>query len=273
MMRFLLFFLILSNTAFSQSQLISKRISVSTSKTTFLIFTKADKVTPDSIQYFDVGSQDVMLKRTDLGNIVKLKAVQPGMDETNITLLTKGGQYYSLLVNFKENPDTLNYFFGSQVNEVRSEVKADTKMAVLNEQAQNVIIRSKKESTKNVKVRNMIGAGVKGLYFSEDRLFFHLTFFNSSAIPFDVDYLKFIVKARKKLSRASFQEYEISPIYTYGNFETIEAKSKLETFVVAFDKFTLDKDRVLSIELGEKNAGRSIDIELTNFEVLKAKAL
>ena len=97
-----IFFLFISFSSISQ-QLIQKRLKISDAKTTFLIF-------DDKVDYFDIGSGDIGLKHTEKKNIIKLKAITTNFRETNLTVMTSNGHYYSFLLNYSANPDTLNYF-------------------------------------------------------------------------------------------------------------------------------------------------------------------
>ena len=92
----------------------SYRLSVAFFKTSHIIF-------DSKIVYFDIGSKNILGEKAEnLDNVLKLKAAYLEAFETNVTVVTASGKYYSFLVNpspiiiiiFKRNTsDQVNYFF------------------------------------------------------------------------------------------------------------------------------------------------------------------
>lgn len=58
---------------------------------------------PSEINYADMGSQDLSAEKC-LGKVLKLKADIPYFDETNLSVVTTDGKYYSFTVKYKANP-------------------------------------------------------------------------------------------------------------------------------------------------------------------------
>lgn len=58
---------------------------------------------PSEINYADMGSQDLSAEKC-LGKVLKLKAEIPYFDETNLSVVTTDGKYYSFTVKYKANP-------------------------------------------------------------------------------------------------------------------------------------------------------------------------
>ncbi len=102
---FIFCFSILALNVFSQTVIKSFNVSVCYQKTTNIIF-------PYRIEKADIGSSDVIgHKDAILNNVLFLKAGRKGFPVTNLSVFTSDGKLYSFLVQYKENPDTLNLLF------------------------------------------------------------------------------------------------------------------------------------------------------------------
>lgn len=78
-------------------------LEVTFDKTIHLIF-------PSSISYIDLGSSNIIAGKADgAENVVRVKAaVKDFKEETNFSVITDEGSFYSFIVNYSENPDKLN---------------------------------------------------------------------------------------------------------------------------------------------------------------------
>ena len=78
-------------------------IGVSNRKTTHIIF-------PAKIREFDAGTGDVIAQIPEtVPNILRIKAKEKAdFCETNMTVITEEGGFYSFLVRFQEDPEILN---------------------------------------------------------------------------------------------------------------------------------------------------------------------
>ena len=80
---------------------------VSDQKTTHLVF-------PQPVTYVDLGSAGIIAaKATGSENIVRVKAAGAGLGETNMTVLTTGGQLYTFVVNYQRSPKLLGLDLGA----------------------------------------------------------------------------------------------------------------------------------------------------------------
>lgn len=262
----------------AQDRNINKKVFVTTNKTTFLIFNS-------EIDFYDYGSKEVGVELTDKPNILRLKSTGKGIKETNLTVLTKDEQFYSIIINYKENPDTLNYFFKStrlltpkseeKLNEVN--VKSDTQASESNRyeaESDGIIRASKKQTSVTGGRQGDVIVLVKGVYIKGEKLYIHLAYINQSSINFDFDFIKFYIRSKARLKKASIQDYVMEPIYTSneGKFIKLLAHGKEENNqVFIFDKFTIPKQKEFIIDIGEKNGERNISFELSGSSLLSAK--
>ena len=72
-------------------------------KTVHLIF-------PSGVSYIDLGSPNLVAGKADgAENVVRVKAAVKGFkEETNFSVITDEGSFYSFIVNYSENPEKLN---------------------------------------------------------------------------------------------------------------------------------------------------------------------
>ena len=104
------FVLMISMRGVSQTVIPSFNLSVCYQKTTNIIF-------PYRIEKADIGSGDVIgHKDARLPNVLFLKANRKDFTSTNLSVYTSDGKLYSFLVQYKENPDTLNLLFPKNEN-------------------------------------------------------------------------------------------------------------------------------------------------------------
>lgn len=94
-----------------------RKIEVSYSKTTHILF-------PAEVKYVDLGSSNIIAgKAAGAENVVRVKAaVRDFADETNFSVITADGSFYSFDVEYKDNPATLSLEVGGEaVPESRTE--------------------------------------------------------------------------------------------------------------------------------------------------------
>ncbi|WP_025146110.1 DUF4138 domain-containing protein [Pedobacter jeongneungensis] len=270
-----LFFWLILFTLHGQDRNINKKVFVTTNKTTFLIFNS-------EIDFFDYGSKEVGVEMTEKPNILKLKATARNIRETNLTVLTKDEQFYSILVNYKETPDTLNYFFKSdkQVtnkNGSNFQPTADPEKKVKSEfenNSEEIIKLSKKQTPITGGRQGDVIALVKGVFIKDDKIYVLIGFVNQSSINYDFDFIKFYIRTKARLKKASAQDTQIDPIFTSNNGEFLKlgAHGKEENNqVFVFEKFTIPKQKEFVIDIGEKNGERNLKFDLPGSAILSAK--
>jgi len=272
----LLFSFHLFLSASAQQKTIKKRLKITDNKSTFLSF-------DSPVEIHDMGSDDVVMKTTEKANLVKVKG-RANFRETNLTITTANGQYYSFLVNYSANPDTLIYFFESPLTTKQAEIKNELQdnkqimisdsLADFNQNSQKVLERTKSITPIGGRVKYKVGLVLKGIYVSQGKMYFQVTIFNQSALAYDIDFLKFNVKNKRGLKKATVQEVELQPRFIYNSkIKTVSPADKQVSFVYVFDKFTLTNSKTLSIELWEKNGERSVFFEVSSNALLKAVSL
>lgn len=241
-------------------------IGIGSQKTTTLVF-------PYPIVSGDRGSREIITQRVGgVDNMLLLKSTKDDFSETNLSVVTSDGSLYSFLVSPSKYPElsidvAAAIPSGNRLGKITDGGSGD---ALLLERC---ALSAVKQPFLNKKAKgNDISFVLKGIYISNDVLFFQLALRNDSQIPYDISQLRYFVKDKKQTKRTAEQEIEHIPVYHVGNIERIEAGSE-HTIAVALPKFTIPDKKKLVIQLQEKNGGRNLTINLNNRLLGKARNL
>lgn len=113
---------------------------------------------------------------------------------------------------------------------------------------------------------------VKGIYAHGPALFFRLQLNNRSPLDYDVDSIRFLIagKTRGKASPAAVRM--LTPVYVYDSTATVPGHSRAISIFV-LPRFTLPPGRQLLIHIQEKNGGRSLEVQTTNWTLERARSI
>ena len=118
---------------------------------------------------------------------------------------------------------------------------------------------------------NGIEASVNRISAIGEYLFLDISYHNKTNIAYDVDQLKFSVDDKKIAKATNAQSIPINPVYSFDNRASFTEDYRN---VVVFRKFSIPGNKVLTIELNEKQmSGRVITMQLSYKHILKADAL
>ena len=220
-------------------------LEVTYDKTVHVIF-------PAEVRYVDLGSPDLIAGKADgAENIIRVKAtVRNFPNETNMSVITEDGSFYTFNVKYAAEPLLLNVEMcdfihdGSTVNRPNNaqeiylkELGSESPMLV------RLIMKSiHKQNKREVKHIGCKRFGIqyllKGIYTHNDLLYFHTEIKNQSNVPFDVDYITWKI-VDKKVAK----------------------------------KFTIPDDKCLVVELNEKNGGRHQSFVIENEDLVRANTI
>jgi hypothetical protein len=235
----------LINSSFAQTS----SLCIATDKTTSLIF-------PFAIKHVDRGTKDVLVQPVkEADNILLVKAATNNFLETNLSVVTADGSVYSFAVCYG-SPETWIYHVPSQSK------------GPISFYAGGILDNSKTMHGIKDHRWDMV-ANVAGIYIQENVIYYQLSLENQSPIDYDIDFLRFYVRDKKKSKRTATQENELTPLYMAGNTKRVKANST-SAVVVALEKFTIPDAKYLAIEIGEKNGGRHLFMKVNNNKIIKA---
>ncbi|MCH5597928.1 conjugative transposon protein TraN [Niabella ginsengisoli] len=237
-------------------------LGISDTKTTNIIF-------PYAIKSVDRGAADVLVqKASGVENVLQIKAAIPDLNETNLTVITADGRFYSYLLHYEYDPAILN---------VKMEGAPDNKWGIFNSEATTDKISSnasrvfnKQPFIRSCKVKSYkIGLSLKGVYAAGGIIYFQLELKNNSWIDYPIRQLRLYIKDAKTAKRTASQEIEIKPAYILGNQKCIYSRSA-QKLVIAVPGFTIPDKKKFLIEIQEANGGRHLQLPITNKKLTKA---
>lgn len=170
----------------------------------------------------------------------------------------------SLIV--KKEPEAQKVVEVQKVEET-TENTGDLKLAQVGD-----IILKKSGYIKNrnsVYYKGIIGM-MKGIYTNDNKVFVLLEIKNTSNLDYDIESVFFNTSpVKKRRENLELEEKNFMPIWD-NKIETIKKKST-QKLVFAFDKFTLNDEKVLNATLREKDGEREINIVITPKQIINAE--
>jgi len=264
--------LIINRKASSQNfeSIPSTSLKVSTNKTSNLIF-------PLGIKSVDIGSADLMAQKANgVENVLQLKAAKENFDETNLTVITSDGKFYSFLIDYSANPNLLNLKFKDTSNDGALFSSPGLKSSKSNAAQIEIDARKCLEQKRFLFALKDKANGMRlllsGIYIDNDVLYFKLNVDNKTNINYDFESLNFFIKDIKQGKRTAVQEIQQTPLLVYNDSCYVTGESSL-SFVVAVQKFTIPDKKMLVIQLMEKNGGRNLSLKIKNRTIVKAKTI
>ena len=251
-------------------------LEVTFSKTVHLIF-------PSAIRYVDLGSADLLAAKADgTENVLRVKAALRDFSrESNLSVITEDGAYYSFNVKYADEPGKLSVEMKDFIHDGEAVNRPNNAMQVyLQELGQESPLLVKlimqsiyKNDRREVKHLGSKRFGIqyllKGIYSHNGLLYFHVQLKNASNVPFDIDHITFKIVDKKVAKRTAIQEQVILPLRAHNHVMQIGGK-KNERTVFALPKFTIPDDKHLIVELYEKEGGRHQSFVVENADLVRA---
>ena len=254
-------------------------LEVTFDKTCHVIF-------PAAIAYVDLGSANIIAGKADgAENVIRVKAAKRGFKgETNMSVITEDGAYYSFNVKYAREPRILNVEMADFIHDGDAVNRPNNSMNIYLKELGSespVLVRLVmksiwKENKRRVKHIGSKSFGIqfllKGIYTHNGLLYFHTEIKNTSNVPFDVDYIIWKIVDKKVAKRTAIQEQVIQPLRTQNFVMNIDGNSNERT-VWTMDKFTMPDDKCLVVELAEKNGGRHQSFIIENTDLVRARVI
>ena len=254
-------------------------LEVTFSKTVHVIF-------PSAIRYVDLGSSDLLAAKADgTENVLRVKAALRDFSrESNLSVITEDGAYYSFNVKYADEPLLLNVEMCDFIHDGETVNRPNNAMEIYLQELGSesprlvrLIMKSVHKQDKHwIKHIGCKRFGVrillKGLYTHGDLLYFHTEVRNATHVPFDVDFVTFKIVDKKIVRRTAMQEQVIYPLRAFNYVIRVEGK-KDERTVFALPKFTIPDDKKLVVEMYEKQGGRHQIFEVDNEDLVRAETI
>ena len=221
-------------------------LEVTYDKTVHILF-------PAAVRYVDLGSPNLIAGKADgAENVIRVKAtVKNFRSETNMSVITEDGSFYTFNVKYADEPLILNVEMkdfihdGSTVNRPNNaqeiylkELGSESPMLV------HLIMKSlHKEDKRKVK---HIGCKRFGITFK--------------------------IVDKQVAKRTAMQEQVLFPLRAY-NYAVRVAGKQSERTVFCLPKFTIPDGKRLVVEMNEKNGGRHQTFTVENGDLVQAETI
>lgn len=268
----------------SRQGLTPRTIEVGFTKTVHILF-------PAPVTYIDIGSMAIIAGKADgAENVVRVKAaVRDFAEETNLTVITEDGGFYTFDARYAENPATSTIEIAAaespatQPASASVPARADEGRVLLREVGRerpatvkrvlSDIYRQNRMDVKGIHTRKYgVEVEVRGIYVHNDVIYLHVQIANNTNISFEVDYRRFVVADRKAAKRTAQQQRIIEPLRVCNDPSIVRGHQR-QRIVFALPKLTLEEDKILLLEIAEKDGARHQCLEISSKELLGAKAL
>ena len=254
-------------------------LEITYDKTVHVIF-------PSPVRYVDLGSTDLIAGKADgAENVIRVKATTKNFrQETNMSVITEDGNFYSFNVKYADEPLLLNVEMCDFIHDGETVNRPNNAMEIYLTELDNesprlvrLIMKSVYERDKR-RIRHIgckrfgVQFLLKGLYSHGGLLYFHTQIKNTSHVPFDVDFVTFKIADKKLVKRTAMQEQVVYPLRAYNYVTRVDGR-KTECTVFALPKFTIPDGKKLVVEMYEKQGGRHQTFELENEDLVQAETI
>lgn len=254
-------------------------VQVTFAKTVHIIF-------PSAVRYVDLGSNWIIAGKADgAENVIRVKATTEGfLGETNFSVICEDGSFYSFNARYAHEPEMLNIEMKDFLENGDTTDFSHTRMNIYFRELGNespllvkLIMQSiYKEDRREIRHLGCKRFGVqfllKSVHSHNGLFYFHTETRNRSNVAFRTDFIRFKIVDKKVPKRTAIQERVIDPVRSYNEVLVTEGKSDVRT-VYAVPQFTIPDDKLLVIELFEKDGGRHQTIRVENADLVAAKQI
>ena len=265
---------------FSAHQVIEPyRVDITYDKTVHILFSAA-------ITYVDLGSADLIAAKAEgAENVLRVKAaVRDFSDETNFSVITSDGCFYSFLARYVEQPVQLNIEMGSGPQDNlqggsdkgRINIRLDELGGAAPQTVDRIISAIYEKNARDIKTVGCKRFGIQvllqGVYIQQGVMYLHTSISNFTNIPFDIDFLRLKVVDKKVPRRTAVQETIIQPLRVYRDVAVVAPHTTVRN-VYALRKLTIPDGKRLMMEIYERDGGRHQSFGIENAELIRARVV
>lgn len=246
--------LVCTLSAAAQRSVVPYHLVAGLNKTSNIIF-------PFAITSVDRGSNALLVQKAKgVDNILQVKAAKEGFAETNLSVVTSDGKFYSFVVDYTAEPQPLNVSFVQDSNAPALNGKPFGE-AVFGQVA--CVIAGQRPFLHTRVHAQRMGLWLQGIWMARGAMWFDLGLYNHSMVRYNIDYVRFFIRDKKTGKRTAVQQKEVAPLYSkQGN-----------RLVYCFAPFTISPKQELVIQVAEKNGGRALVLHVGHKVLLKARKM
>lgn len=194
------------------------------------------------MRYVDLGSPNLIAGKADgAENVIRVKATRKHFrSETNMSVITEDGNFYTFNVKYADEPLLLNvemcdFIHDGEAVFIRTmQWKSTCRNSPGVSRLVRLIMKSVYEQNKR-KVKHIgckrfgVQYLLKGLYAHGELIYFHTEVKNATNVPFDVDFVTFKIVDKKIMKRAAMREQVIYPLRAFNYVTRVDGKKNERT--------------------------------------------
>jgi len=236
---------------------------------------------PEPIQQGIAGSDNFILTyNREKEQTFALLQATPGK-ESNLLVISNSGAVFSYIVKYSEELQNLNYFIETSgsignVNRVvvdsenikietdlplNTEIKPSLNDRLYLDKFSSYLLNKSTKSAKLRKRNEKVVLKLENIVFHQEHLYFVMEIQNRSAIDYEVNFLKVSVKTRKNGKKKSMQNLIMDPVFKYEMPNKIGVGESAR-FVYVMSKFSIADDKLVMLDLNERNGERNIKLRI-----------
>lgn len=240
-------------------------------------------ISPEPIQYVDISTHNVV-GDLPVKNILRIKAIGDsikdnhdfGLLSSNVAVVTVVGEKF--MAQYNVEFVTHSDFSGLQSNiqilpeHMQSIDNPDVTMSETEMRTYSLEAIKRKRTYHSVSSKAYgMKAELNNIYTVGDFVFVDVSYYNNTNLKYDIDHIRFKIEDRKIAKATNVQSVEVEPSFT---LYTNDAFKKRFRNVFVFKKFTFPNNKVLNIEMVEKQiSGRLINLQIDYSDLLNADTL
>lgn len=223
-------------------------------------------VSPEAVSYVDISIPDI-IGDIPQPNTIRVKPTKAGASGV-ITIIGERYMTQYLLV-YTEDLSKAYSRYNIPYSDVLSYINPESDMthSQLYDYGYHMLISKNRfynVSTKQFGIRAILN----NIYTMDKYFFLDISLLNKTNIQYDIDHITWRIEDKKKNKATNFQSIELFPI-----MQLVKDKSFKKDYrnVFVFEKFTFPEEKVLVLEIDEKQiSGRVIRLEIEYTDILNA---
>ncbi|SRX74718.1 DUF4138 domain-containing protein [Aequorivita antarctica] len=230
---------------------------------------------PNPVRQGIVGSDNfVFTYNREKEQYFGLLQAKPGKP-SNLLIINSNGSIFTYIISYKEQLEKLNYFIPQSENigfeQPRFTESSDstnvanlfTDKTFYYERFCSFLLTRKQHIGNIQKRKNGIVLSLENIVFDKEELYFVIKIENKSSLDYDLNFLDISTQTRKQGKKKSIQRISQHPNFKY-NVPTKVGEKEIKRMVYVLPKFSLSNDKMIVLELNEKNGERNIKMKVSN---------
>lgn len=236
-------------------------------------------IAPDKVTYVDFGDTCINVSKAEnTENIIRMIATTNTLKgfprQTNVSLATADGKFYTYNVDYVEEPQIFVFEIGEKKPDKVANVILTDNIIPASERDQVIdrVYHAKRGIYNMGIIRNKMVFSVNNINIYNNLLLFTFQIENKTKVPYDIDYIRYYIVDKKTAKLTATQEVDQIPLFTEYYTPRVEGRETMK-YVVALNKFTIPDDKYFRVEVNEKNGGRHIVFDLENKDIVNVQDL